>query len=594
MNEEPKNIWKSRLTGWRKLLAWIGLLAILTVLLAFVLDSIFNWKEPTAALLALAATVVIFGALLGWLTIRFIRWLCCWRNFRRFLIGVACFITFISLAYAVENWRGKQAWEAHKRQWEAKGEKFTLTQLAPPPVSDDQNFAMTPLLKSAMEGTAPSIEAILRGTNDLMRLEKVNPELSDGRTNHLAFGILDKGTFADLAACREFYRGNTNYPQPTMRGTPASDILVALGKFDPELMELREAAADRPYSRFAIEYEHEPAWAILLPHLARLKRIGQVAQLRAVVSLELGWSPEALADLKLGLRLSDSIRDEPILISHLVRIAVTQFNLQTVREGLLRHAWSDAQLAEIEKYLASSDLLAEYKLAMRGERVCFTSGLEWLRQHGFRAYASVIEANGIQEQGFAKLVTLMPSGWYYQNMLTMSEFFQEFNLALVDEKTHRVFPDVAAKSDDTVDNWAKERPTPYNLIARKLMLALGAASKKSARWQTFVDAARVACALERYRLANGKFPETLDPLAPQFIKAIPTDLIDGEPLRYRLKPDGGYVLYSIGWNKTDDGGEIGWAKSSDGKSLRVDIEKGDWVWQMPAKPITSAELALGH
>ena len=80
----------------------------------------------------------------------------------------------------------------------------------------------------------------------------------------------------DLEACRNFYRGNTNYPQPATSGTAAADILVALGKFDAELKELREAADARPDSRFPIEYDYEPSWAILLPHLGHLRSIGRI------------------------------------------------------------------------------------------------------------------------------------------------------------------------------------------------------------------------------------------------------------------------------------------------------------------------------
>jgi len=587
MNEESKSFWKSPLKGWRNVLAWIGLLAILTVLMAFLLDAFF-WKEPLAARLAVAAMIVICSTLLAWLTIRFVRWLCCWRNFRRFLLGVACFITLIALAYVEENWRGKHAWEAHKRQWEAKGEKFSLTQLAPPPVPDDQNFAMTPLLEAAMECSGDNEEVAWRGTNDLARLLRLNAELSDGRkTNaYLVLGKLEKGTFADLPACAEFYLGNTNYPQPAVPATAAADIEIALGKFSPDIKELCNAAATRQYSRFAIEYDHEPSWNILLPHLSRLKRICQLTAMRSVAELELGQSAEAFEELKLGFRLSDSIRDEPILISHLVRIAVLQFDLQTVREGLIRHAWSDAQLAELEKYLASLNLLAQYKLAMRGERAFSTSGLDWLRRGKFTRSEDIFG-----EYGPGYPVWLMPSGWFYQNMLTISQMFQEFTLPMVDEKAHRVFPDLATKSDAVMD---KMRTRPYTIFAKMLMPALSRAAQRSAQMQTFVDAARVACALERYRLANGKLPETLDALTPRFIESIPTDVIDGEPLRYQLKSDGGYIIYSIGWNQTDDGGEIGWRESSRGKVPGVDSAKGDWVWQMPVKPITDAELALIH
>jgi hypothetical protein len=85
--------------------------------------------------------------------------------------------------------------------------------------------------------------------------------------------------------------------------------------------------------------------------------------------------------------------------------------------------------------------------------------------------------------------------------------------------------------------------------------------------------------LERYRLAKGKLPETLDVLAPGFIEKIPTDVMDGKPLRYRLNGDGSYILYSIGWNETDDGGTIFPPSDTTGT---LDPSKGDWVWQMPA------------
>ena len=56
-------------------------------------------------------------------------------------------------------------------------------------------------------------------------------------------------------------------------------------------------------------------------------------QMRAVAELELGDNESAVADLKLGMRVADSIRGEPLLISDMVRAAATSINAQTVREG---------------------------------------------------------------------------------------------------------------------------------------------------------------------------------------------------------------------------------------------------------------------
>jgi len=106
---------------------------------------------------------------------------------------------------------------------------------------------------------------------------------------------------------------------------------------------------------------------------------------------------------------------------------------------------------------------------------------------------------------------------------------------------------------------------------------LGGAVSKSASGQESMDLARVAIALERYRLAHGTYPELLDALAPQLLKQIPHDIVDGQPLHYRRSSDGQFVLYSVGWNETDDGGAVG---LNDGGG--ADIRKGDWVWRSSA------------
>jgi hypothetical protein len=96
--------------------------------------------------------------------------------------------------------------------------------------------------------------------------------------------------------------------------------------------------------------------------LARLK----VLQLRAIAELQNGQSDKALDDVKLALRLAESVRTEPLLISHLVRIAIVNLTLQPVWEGMAEHQWSDAQLAALNAELAKLDFLADYKLTWTG------------------------------------------------------------------------------------------------------------------------------------------------------------------------------------------------------------------------------------
>jgi len=70
------------------------------------------------------------------------------------------------------------------------------------------------------------------------------------------------------------------------------------------------------------------------------------------------------------------------------------------------------------------------------------------------------------------------------------------------------------------------------------------------------------------------------------MEKVPHDIINGEPLHYRLSTTGQFTLYSVGWNETDDGGVVGYAEKSsprDESPSRVDINKGDWVWRYPSQ-----------
>ena len=68
--------------------------------------------------------------------------------------------------------------------------------------------------------------------------------------------------------------------------------------------------------------------------------------------------PQRLRTCKLLFRLLESIRNEPTLISQLVRIAMLQIGLQPVWEGLADRQWTEADLSMIESELGKLDFLA--------------------------------------------------------------------------------------------------------------------------------------------------------------------------------------------------------------------------------------------
>jgi hypothetical protein len=110
-------------------------------------------------------------------------------------------------------------------------------------------------------------------------------------------------------------------------------------------------------------------------------------------------------------------------------------------------------------------------------------------------------------------------------------------------------------------------------MASFLMPEVAAASRRTAMTQSGLDQAIVACALERYRLTRAELPGRLEELVPALLVSVPLDVVDGQPLRYRPSGTDKFMLWSVGWNQTDDAGQV----VLDGK--RQQDDQGDWVWQ---------------
>ena len=62
-------------------------------------------------------------------------------------------------------------------------------------------------------------------------------------------------------------------------------------------------------------------------------------------------------------------------------------------------------------------------------------------------------------------------------------------------------------------------------------------------------------ALKRFQLRHGQLPPDLEALVPELLPAVPYDYMSAKPLCYRLKPDASYVLYSVGLDGEDNGGD---------------------------------------
>jgi hypothetical protein len=504
---------------------------------------------------------------------RFIGWLFSWRTLRRALLTLAGLVTLAALFVTEENWRGKHNWERFKRQWEAKGERFDLASFVAKPVPDEQNVLMTPLFaplfRPSSDRTAPGRQDRAKEAEAAKRECQAKLDVYGDHSGVPPMWGHEVGQPIDLRQWQQFYRKQAAFPSRPQPQDAAGDVLFALGKFEPILSELRQASR-RPCVVFPAPTDENIEG--LVAYGNTVKAVALVLRLRSAACLEAGRTEDALEDVKLSFRLADTLRAEPLLFAHLMRIAILAITANSVWEYIVRHQWTEPQLAELQSLVSSINLLAEYGHVMRGERAFDNDFYEGLRRGQFGWFDAEVNDHALKR--FVRLAGWVP-GILYQNQLCVNRLFQERVLDLVDPVQHRVFVDRC----QALENLPELKPaTPYNVFARQLSPALGnprTRAGKCARLQTVLDQAAIACALERFRLANGDYPDQLAALAPRFMAKIPPDVINGQPLGYRHTSSGQHVIYSVGWDQKDDGGVRRPLKP---KGAAQDSEAGDWIW----------------
>jgi hypothetical protein len=115
---------------------------------------------------------------------------------------------------------------------------------------------------------------------------------------------------------------------------------------------------------------------------------------------------------------------------------------------------------------------------------------------------------------------------------------------------------VLAQFDRDLKNALKEGRAK-NVLALRIIPAVQKVLEAHDRYQAILRTARVAVAVERYRLAHKdkQWPENLDQLVPAYLDKVPTDPFDEQPIRYRrIGKD--VVIYSVGMDGVDDGGSF--------------------------------------
>ena len=583
-------------------------------------DVVTPWLS--AVVLVAVATALVFVVRWHWLA-GLVRRQFTWRQFKLYLKGVGVLAVLAGLFYVEKDVRGWYAWRQCRQELEASGEHLDFACFIPPPVPDDQNFAMAPIwaayqhhagqpepnASKPLEMKVNRFGVLLPGQAEMSKRPFYPPGMmiSNGTkagarviTNDFVFieyrvprmGRWMLGEMTDIKGWQYYYRlpQETNssapptneFPVAEHPQSPAADVLLALSKYGPAIEVLREAGR-RPFSRFPLNYAAHDPDQIVLSHLQPLRECARVLQLRTSAELAGGQPNEALADLQLMFSLANSLRGEPDMLSQSERRGLVNQMIQPVWEGLARRQWSDEQLVILDRELAQFDVLKDYSLAVRAELAARLKKIELLRSH--RSARTIEDMNGDSHWYPTLLFHLWPAGWFFLDETLLAQAYAGDLPTATEMQRHVLSRAIGRKN---LKLWGRMKPSEPTQFSRFWLvrdmfggLASQANVCHSATVQAAVDMARIGCALERFRRAQGEYPATLAELSPQYLQSVPNDIINGEPLHYRRTGDGRFVLYSVGWDEKDDGGVPVKFRGSDIYYPDLEKNKGDWVWRYP-------------
>jgi hypothetical protein len=139
---------------------------------------------------------------------------------------------------------------------------------------------------------------------------------------------------------------------------------------------------------------------------------------------------------------------------------------------------------------------------------------------------------------------------------------------------------------NNLERQVKQAKADYDVVTHLVMPAIIRVSEAHRSSAGRLRCAFVAVALERYRRDHGRWPETLDALVPKYLKMVPRDPQDGQPLRYKRRPNG-VLVYWIGPDGRDDGGKI------NRRNPQAGADQGFELWDVKRRRQSAAEQPPG-
>jgi hypothetical protein len=479
------------------------------------------------------------------------------------VLGVAILIPVVrhyQLRFAVAN---------YVAELKAKGEPMDLAQVIPPPVPPEQNGV--PFITNALANLKSES---LVGSNPPPAMRAISPG-----------------------------KAMVGWQQPDIRSSDGTNKWEDLGR---ELAAAKsgldsfQSLTNHPVLDFNLDYQK--GFDLQLPDLALLKRSAQWLSASAIYNLHQGNTTNACADVRAILAIAKGEADERIIISQLVRIAIAAIGASATWEILQSPDASDDEMAQMQQEWQSLDFVKSMEQALVFERAqdlqefsqTRTSTEKFNKFWGYFYTPTGPIENDLDQMGPIHRSLLLQKWdelrwrwfWSYQDELYGLQSLQVVIGATRIAGTNESFQMVQSFTDTHLNSLYAKRHSinPMNGLRDAFSAnAMNASLRKAVRIETARNVVVVAIAIKRYELQHHQLPATLDDLTPDLLQTVPIDCMDGQPLRYRPNSDGTFLLYSVGTDGKDDGGDSSLQKNIQSSNFYWQNDHAlDWVWPQPA------------
>jgi hypothetical protein len=473
--------------------------------------------------------------------LRAMKWL--WRPTWGWVAGLAGLLVLAILAHTIATIVTGRELEAELRKLRAAGEPLTRTEMVPE--------------------TPPFQSCIYKGNAAFVYQHAFI---------HLPSGIEEMEISWALTGKRPLVIPAESLPP---RVTWA-DVERIMGEHQ-EAVDLLKEAAGLPECHFPVNWE--AGEAALFPHLGMIHSSARFLDAKAVFDARRGQNAEAISDVETTLRMADQISAEPTLIAQLVRYACQVIALRSLNQVMEICPLDEAQSGEMYRLLAKIDQTKPFVRAMKGLRC---EGL-WIfdtlrkRPRFLPQMSPEITSVGGKSRAWSLLGPLF---LLWRAILNKDEAFYLRYMERQIRASSLPYPEVYRQLQDLSD----ERAPKYAIVTRVVTPFFSQASAKSGEALATIGLAQWGLAINVFQIREGRWPKSLDEVRRALGWKLPVDPFSGKGFVYRLEPlaqaqgkPQGYLLYSIGPNLRDEGGQF--RRSSEYPRLGPE-RPDDLVWRV--------------